>query len=202
MKPCSTCSSTDTDGIGQECPVTQVEPELAVSMADEVEYGQALFLFVQPQAAAELLEEDRQALGRAEEKHRVDLGDVDALVVQVDDEQDVHFPTAQAVLGRVAVGPRRVSAERASAGIPASRNLTAMYSAWATLTQKPSARAFRGSSRIERTFVDHKGGSQVIAGEDPVELIDPVAAALPFEAAAGLRCRSQRSTGTARAACG
>ena len=89
VKPCSTCSSTRHRRVGQQRPVAQVEPEVAVGLADEVEDGQALLVLGQPQPAAELLEEDRQALGRAEEQHRVDLGDVDALVVQVDDEQEV-----------------------------------------------------------------------------------------------------------------
>ena len=82
-----------------------------MSLANEVEYGQALLLVVQSQAATELLQEDRQALGRAEEQHRVELGDVDALIVQVDDEQDVHLTAAQAVLGRVAIGPRGLCRE-------------------------------------------------------------------------------------------
>ena len=98
-------------GVGQERPVSQVETEVAVGLADEVEDGQALLLLEQPQPAAELLEEDRQALGRAEEQHRVDLGDVDALVVQVDDEQEVHLATAQAVLSRVAIGLRSLGRE-------------------------------------------------------------------------------------------
>src|ERR1700679_2573978 len=82
-----------------------------MGLANEVEYGQALLLVfsVQSQAAAELLQEDRQAFGRAEEQHRVELRDVDALIVQIDDKQEVHFTRAQASLSRIAVGPRRLS---------------------------------------------------------------------------------------------
>ena len=93
-------------GVGQKRPVTQVEAELAMSLTNEIEYGQALFLVVQSQATAELLQKDRQTFGRAQEKHRVELGNVDTLIVQVDDEQEVQLTAAQAVLGRVAVGPR------------------------------------------------------------------------------------------------
>ena len=41
------------------------------------------------QAAAELLQEERRALGRAQQQQRVDVRDVDALVEQVDGEHDV-----------------------------------------------------------------------------------------------------------------
>ena len=97
--------------VGQQRPVAQVEPEVAVGLADEVEDRQALLVLGQPQPAAELLEEDRQALGRPEEQHRVDLGDVDPLVVQVDDEQEVDPPVAEPVLGRAALGVRGVGRE-------------------------------------------------------------------------------------------
>ena len=62
------------------------------------------------QPAAELLEEQRRALGRAEHQHGVDGGDVDAFVEQVDGEDDPHAPGGQVpqrglALGAWAVAP-------------------------------------------------------------------------------------------------
>ncbi len=51
-----------------ERPVAQVEAELGVLVADEVEHGQARLAVGEAQAAAELLEEDGRALGRPQEQ--------------------------------------------------------------------------------------------------------------------------------------
>ncbi len=53
-----------------------IDPVATVGLADEVEYGEAVLARCMAQAAPELLEEDGQALGGAEEQHRVDLRDV------------------------------------------------------------------------------------------------------------------------------
>jgi hypothetical protein len=101
-----------------------------VRVADEVEDGEAVLPIAAPEAAAELLEEDRGALGRAEEEDGVDVGQVDALVEQVDREQ-------AAELARSAAG---VSAVTAADGRSARVNTLAISRACATSTQKPSAR--------------------------------------------------------------
>src|SRR5262249_23210362 len=90
-------------GVGQERRESQVDAEVAVCLAHEVEHGETLLLLMEPKATAELLEKYRQALGRSEEQHHIDLRDIDALVIQVHDEQNVHITTAEAVLGREAV---------------------------------------------------------------------------------------------------
>ena len=84
-------------GAAEDGAEAAVEAELGVHVADEVERGEALLAVGQAEAAAELLEEDGGALGGAEEEHGVDLGDVDALVEDVDGEDDVDLAGAQAV---------------------------------------------------------------------------------------------------------
>ena len=66
-----------------------------------------------PEAASELLEEDRRALRGAEEEERVHVGDVDALVEEVDDAEDLDAPAGEVTLGAAALLARRVGGERA-----------------------------------------------------------------------------------------
>ena len=80
----------------------------------------------EPEAAAQLLQEDSRALGRAQEQHGVDLGDVEAFVEEVDREEDVDLAVAQRGQGVAAVRSRTSSADTASAGMPASMNRWAM----------------------------------------------------------------------------
>ena len=77
-------------GAAEQRPVAAVEAELLAVGADEVEHGAERLARCLAQAAAELLEEQRRALGRAQHEHGVDGGDVDALVEQVDGEHDPH----------------------------------------------------------------------------------------------------------------
>ena len=75
----------------EEGAETSIEAELAAMVADEVEDGaERLSAVARPsQATAELLQEERRALGWAQEQQGVDIRDVDALVEQVDGEDDV-----------------------------------------------------------------------------------------------------------------
>ena len=84
-----------SSGAAEHAPVAEVEAELLALVADEVEHGQHVLAFGAAQAAAELLEEDRGALGGAQHEHDVDGGDVDALVEQVDGEQHLHLAVSQ-----------------------------------------------------------------------------------------------------------
>ncbi len=63
------------------------EVELRALMADEVEHRQDGFACAASQSSAELLKEHCRALRRAQHKERVDVGNVDALVEDVDCEQ-------------------------------------------------------------------------------------------------------------------
>ena len=68
-------------------PGTDGRSGTRVRLADEVEHRQARLVLGPAAATAELLEEDRRALGRPQEEDRVDLGDVDALVEEVHGEE-------------------------------------------------------------------------------------------------------------------
>ena len=71
----------------EQCPVAEVESELAAMEADEVEDGAFRLAGGSAQASAELLKEQRRALGRAQQQQGVDVRHVDALVEEVDGEQ-------------------------------------------------------------------------------------------------------------------
>ena len=75
-------------GIAEQSGEFFFEPVVLVCLSDEVEDGQAVLAFGQSQAASELLQEDGQGLGRTQEENRIDLRDIDALIVEVDDEDE------------------------------------------------------------------------------------------------------------------
>src|SRR5215217_258211 len=98
-------ASTTDPGQGA---VAEIEPELRVLAADEVEHGQAWLVVGQAQPPAQLLKEDGGALGGTQEQHRVDGGDVDTLVEQVDGEEYPHLAIAKIPEGgpsRFLIGP-------------------------------------------------------------------------------------------------
>ena len=76
-------------GAAEQRPVAAVEAELLAVRADEVEDGAERLARGLAQPSAELLEEQRRALGRAQHQDGVDGGHVDAFVEQVDREHDV-----------------------------------------------------------------------------------------------------------------
>ena len=89
-------------------------------LADEVEDGEAVLAVGQAQAAAELLQEDGRALGGTQEEHGVDLGDVDALVEEVDREDAVDL-AARSIRSAGSRWSAAGRAETATAGMPAPR---------------------------------------------------------------------------------
>ena len=82
-----------------EGAVANVEAELAAMLTDEVERRQHRLAPRAAQTAAELLQEDRRALRRAEEQHRVDLREVEALVEEVGGEEAVHLAVSPLLQG-------------------------------------------------------------------------------------------------------
>ena len=72
--------------------VAAVEAKLLAVRADEVEDSTEALAGGLAQATAELLQEERRALGRAEHQHRVDCRDVDAFVEQVNGEHRLDSP--------------------------------------------------------------------------------------------------------------
>ncbi|MEI2699996.1 MAG: hypothetical protein V9E94_17270 [Microthrixaceae bacterium] len=82
-------------GAAEQGPVAAVEAELLAVGADEVEHRAVRLVLRSAQASAELLEEQHRALGGSEHQHRVDVGEVDAFVEQVDGEHDLHVACRQ-----------------------------------------------------------------------------------------------------------
>lgn len=68
------------------------EPVVLIGLSDEVEDGQAVFPFCQAQASSELLEKDGQGFSWAQEEYRIDFRDVDAFVIEVNDEDRSELP--------------------------------------------------------------------------------------------------------------
>ena len=64
-------------------------------LADEVQHRAERLPSKPTQASAKLLKEQRRAVGRTKQQQRVDGGNVDALVEQVDREQRVDAPRGQ-----------------------------------------------------------------------------------------------------------
>ena len=65
-----------------------IDPVAAVGLADEVEHGEAVLTRCMTQAAAELLEEDGQALRGAEEQHRVDFRHIHPFAELIDGKEE------------------------------------------------------------------------------------------------------------------
>ena len=86
-------------GIAQEGGKLVLEVISLVGLADKVQHGQAFFILCQPQATAQLLEEDGQGLGGPQEQHGVDLRDVHTLVVDVHHEDEAHLTADQSLFG-------------------------------------------------------------------------------------------------------
>ena len=89
-----------------------IEAELSAMVADEVEHGAERLPAGPSQAAAELLQEEGRALGRAQEQQGVDVRDVDTFVEQVDGEDDVDSPGVEIAQRRRSLVHRAVTPDR------------------------------------------------------------------------------------------
>ena len=137
-------------GVSRQGSISLGEAELFALVADEVQHRQDSLRRRTSKPTTELLEEDRCAFGGAEHEDGVDVGDVQALVQHIDGKHSIDAARAEVVRvsARSVAG---VSPLIARAGIPASTNLRAMYSACATLTQNPSARMPPTSATLSRS---------------------------------------------------
>ncbi len=129
-------------------------------------------------AAAELLQEQRGAVGRAEHQERVHGGDVDALVEQVDREDDVDTALGEvdecpASLGVGRVGP---DGRRHDAGLMKR----VRHEARVLDADAEAERAHPGGVvHAPRELLEDESGPGVAAGEEVGELLHVVAAAPP-----------------------
>jgi hypothetical protein len=94
--------------VAQELAEVPVEAEARVLAAGDVEDGEDVLVPAAPEAAPELLDEDRRALGGTEQEEGVDVGDVHALVEKIDDAEHLDPSAGEVPLGPVALLPRRV----------------------------------------------------------------------------------------------
>ncbi len=101
-------------GAADQRPVAPVEAELPAMGADEVEHGAEGLALRPAQAAAELLEEQRRALGRPQHQHGVDRGHVDTLVEEINREDDANLAVGEVFQRRRALSRRAVTPHRDS----------------------------------------------------------------------------------------
>ena len=80
------------------------EPIVLIGLTDEVEDGQTVFSFCQAQASSELLKKDGQGFGWPQEEYRIDFRDVDAFVIEVNDEDEADTAFSELTPGGCAVG--------------------------------------------------------------------------------------------------
>jgi hypothetical protein len=83
----------------------------ALVVADEVQNDEVFLFIAQPQAAAQLLKEEDLRLGRPQHHHRVDPGEVHALVEQVNGEDGAELAVPQ-LLQRLRAPERRPCVNR------------------------------------------------------------------------------------------
>ena len=76
--------------VPQQRAESSVEPKLQILPTGEVENDQLRFERAPPQTASQLLKKDGRAFRRSEKEDRVDVGDIDAFVVDVDHAQHLH----------------------------------------------------------------------------------------------------------------
>ena len=98
-------------GVGEQGRKLFLEIVLLVCLPDEVQHGQAILVFCQTQTTPQLLQKHGQRLGRTQEQHRVHLGDIHALVVNVHHIEKTELPGNQPLLCSVALLVRRVAGQ-------------------------------------------------------------------------------------------
>ena len=110
----------------EQRPEAPVEPELRAMAGRRSRAPCRPSCRASAQSAAELLQEERRAVGRAQQQQRVDGGHVDALVEEVDGEDDVDAPRRRDRRALPDAPSSGLSAHTAIAAMPASRKTRAM----------------------------------------------------------------------------
>ncbi|KAF5041882.1 hypothetical protein DSECCO2_518460 [anaerobic digester metagenome] len=154
------------------------EPEVSVVVPDEVEDREAFLPVREAEAPTELLDKDRETLGGAQEEDGVHFGDIDTLVVEVDNEDEVDLPGDEVFLDGGTKFPRApgVEAGRRDACLP--ERCSHIFSVFHGGTE-PEPDDFGKVGRV----VPHGPGDQVrtlpVPGVEPGELGGIVAAPPP-----------------------
>ena len=122
---------------------------------------------VLPKPSAELLEKKRRAVSWAKHRERVDVRHVDALVEQVDGEDD---RTAAGVeITQALAGVRRIGCltpNRQTAGCPARRKRSAIKRACFDAHAKAECPHARRIGDLPRDLLDHPVDPEVVGGQD------------------------------------
>ena len=137
-------------GCRQGAPRSGGRTETLAVVAHEVEHRAHRFPWRPAQSSAELLQEQHRAVGGAQQQQRVDHGDIDALVEQVDREHRLHPTIGQVAQRRLALVGGAVTPHRHCSD-PRLVEHPSQPGRWSTLTQNPSARIVRTSSTPECT---------------------------------------------------
>ena len=74
--------------IAQQCIELFFKTIFLIRLPDEVQYRQAFFPLSEPQSAAKLLQENRQRLGWAQEKNRIDFRNIHAFIIEIYNENE------------------------------------------------------------------------------------------------------------------
>ena len=153
------------------------------------------------QAAAELLQEQRRALGRAQHQHRVDGGDVDALVEQVDREHGAQPPVRQVAQRGLALGARRCRPRSAAEAMPWRLKCVRHEPGVLDADAEPEA-AHRRDIGVVGDLLHDQPRPGVGAGVDVAQRVDVVAAPASPRDLAQVECRrGSRSRGTGDRCC-
>jgi len=82
-------------GASEHVPVTEVETDFFVLVANKIGQGENVFVFRASEATSELLWKDRCVFDWTQHEDDVDSGDVDTFVEEIDREQDRDFSVSQ-----------------------------------------------------------------------------------------------------------
>ena len=139
----------------------------------EVEDRQYSLVIRAPEASAELLEEDRRGLRRAQHQDRVNHRDIESLIEEVDSEQahDLAAPQLREPLLPL-VGPRG-AAERERGEPGTTEHLGHVMGVLDADAESKRSHSARISDLVSQGL-KHLGGSSIVAGVQAVQLVNVV----------------------------
>ena len=85
--------------VGQQCCKLIFKVVPLICLTNKVQHRQALFVLCQPQTTAQLLQENGQGLGGAQEQHRIDLGNIYTFVIDIHDKDKADISSNQPIFG-------------------------------------------------------------------------------------------------------
>ena len=95
--------------IGKQRGKLFLEAVFFVRLPDKIQHREALFPLAKAQASSQLLQKNRQRLGRTQKQHGIDFRDIDAFVIKIDHEDQAHLAGHQLRLRVPSLLVRRLS---------------------------------------------------------------------------------------------